>query len=148
MSFDHVDMQQFFNYSLETDPIDRFPSSYEDEQEQQPSESMSVLNRSYSSEDSTRFAFSSPFTSLMTILIVYLLLTVVLLAFSLYKQRQTEMENFYLGETDEEIEQGKRHAVWKRFLIGRIRKGDMRPLLLLPPERTTTPTCTFPLNIV
>ena len=137
-----------FNGTSETDLIDRFPSSYEDEQ---PFESIAVVNRSYYFDETmtttTRLtSLSSPFTSILTILIVYLLLTIILLAFSLYKQRQTEMENFYFGETDEEIEQGKRHAAWKRFLIGRIRKGDMRPLLLLP-ERTAD-TRSFPSNIV
>ncbi|UJR23914.1 hypothetical protein I4U23_026886 [Adineta vaga] len=111
---------------------ENFSFSYDDE----PSIS---LNRSYYDDlflnlnpkltKTSFFSFSSPFTYIFLIIICYLILTIVLLTFTLYKQRQTEMENFYFGDSDEDIEQGKRHFAWKQFLIGKIRKGDMQPLL-------------------
>lgn len=74
----------------------------------------------------------------------YLILTIILLTFSLYKQRQTEIENFYYGDSDEEIEQGKRLLKWKKYLINKIRKGDMQPLITNQMQDSKT----FPLDIV
>ena len=75
------------------------------------------------------FSLSSPFTYLILIIISYLFLTAILLTFSLYKQRQADIENFYFGDSDEDVERGKRHFAWKQHLIGKICKGDMQPLL-------------------
>ena len=138
--------------------IDDFPSSsYEDETFDSSSIS---INRSFyddfssqftqiSTKNSTTFSLtlSSPFTYLISILVVYILLTIILLSFSLYKQRQTEVENFYFGDTDEEIEQTKRSVVWKQFLIGKIQKGDVQPLLLNQDDAMCQ-TNKYPLQIV
>ena len=101
------------------------------------------------------FSFSSPFSYILLILIVYSILTLVLLSLSLYKQRRTEIENFYFGDTEEEIERAKRSLLWKQALINKISKGDMEPLLAENPDdmdfeskTTTTATVTFPLHIV
>lgn len=85
---------------------------------------------------------------MVMILIVYIFLTIVLLSFSLYKQRQTEMENFYFGDTEEDIQQGKRYFAWKQFLIGKIRKGDMKPLLNNDHEDENSKQSPFPLETV
>src|SRR5438874_2182308 len=124
----------FYDYS------DNFPLSYEDND--------FLINRTYyddyilnnnqtfnlTNSDvlslSSIFSFSSPFSYIFLILIVYFILTIILLSFSLYKQRQNEIENFYLGDTEEDIEQAKRSLIWKQLLIGKIRKGDMQPLLI------------------
>jgi hypothetical protein len=103
---------------------------------------------------SSIFTFSSPFSYIFLILIVYLILTIILLSFSLYKQRQTEIENFYFGDTEEDIQQAKRCLVWKQLLIGKITKGDMEPLLVETYSDSTDQidlepkTATFPLHIV
>ena len=99
------------------------------------------------------FHFSSPFSYIILILIVYSLLTIILLSFSLYKQRQTEIENFYFGDTEEDIQQAKRSLIWKQLLIGKITKGDMEPLLFQTNSDSTQSnsdpkTATFPLHIV
>ncbi|CAF1257821.1 unnamed protein product [Rotaria sordida] len=102
---------------------------------------------------SSIFSFSSPFSYIILILIVYAILTVILLSLSLYKQRQVEMENFYYGDTQEEIEKAKRCLVWKQLLIGKITKGDMEPLLIDTYSNSDgisseSNTATFPLQIV
>ncbi|CAF1340024.1 unnamed protein product [Rotaria magnacalcarata] len=99
------------------------------------------------------FSFSSPFSYIFLILIVYSVLTVILLSLSLYKQRQVEMENFYFGDTQEDIEKAKRCLVWKQSLIGKITKGDMEPLLIETYSNSNgmqseSKTVTFPLQIV
>lgn len=131
------------NYDVE----DNFAFFYEDET------SISA-NRSYYDDLATNFnhkitktsffSSSSPFTYLILIIISYLLLTMILLTFSLYKQRQTEVENFYFGDSDEDIERGKRHLAWKQHLIGKICKGDMQPLLTDEPRETDI----FPVLVV
>lgn len=130
-----------------TDEIDTFPLSYEDDQFDSLLINRSVyeeiFKKNSTSSSSSIFSFSSPFTFLFLIISSYLILTLILLTFSLYKQRQMEIENFYFGDTDEEIEQGKRHFQWKQFLIDRIEKGDMEPLLTNQNEQRT-----FPLDIV
>lgn len=141
------------------DIVDTFPFSYEDDHVD--SSLTTTLNRSYyddlisshlnevlnsNSTSTSIFSFSSPFTYLILIIISYFILTLILLTFSLYKQRQMEIDNFYFGDTDEEIEQNKRHFLWKQFLIGKIQKGDMEPLLL---DRTDqSQQRTFPLYLV
>ena len=130
---------------------DTFPLSYEDDH----ADSSSTFNRSYyddfislhfnETNSSSIFSSSSPFTYLILIIFTYLVLTFILLTFSLYKQRQMENENFYFGDTDEDIQQGKRHFFWKQFLIGKIGKGDMKPLLI---DQTDEERRTFPLKIV
>jgi hypothetical protein len=102
---------------------------------------------------SSIFSFSSPFSYIILILIVYSLLTLILLSFSLYKQRQTEIENFYFGDNEEDIEQTKRSLIWKQLLIGKITKGDMEPLLFQTHSDSNqfdseSKTATFPLHIV
>ncbi len=99
------------------------------------------------------FSFSSPFSYIILILIVYSILTLILLSLSLYKQRQTEIENFYFGDTNEEIEQAKRSFIWKQVLIEKITKGDMEPLLVETHSDSDgadgeSKTSTFPLHIV
>ncbi|CAF2615270.1 unnamed protein product [Rotaria sp. Silwood2] len=69
------------------------------------------------------------------------------MAYSLYKQRRSEMENFYFGDTDEDIAQEKRYLAWKQLLIGKIKKGDMEPLLSDGIDQQIS-TSTFPLRIV
>ncbi|CAF1110940.1 unnamed protein product [Adineta ricciae] len=93
------------------------------------------------------FSLSSPFIYLLLIIICYLLLTVILLTFSLYKQRQTEVENFYFGDSDEDVERGKRHFAWKQHLIGKMCKGDMQPLLTNNADERRT-TDVFPVHVV
>ncbi|CAF2322754.1 unnamed protein product [Rotaria sp. Silwood2] len=102
---------------------------------------------------SSIFSFSSPFSYILLILIVYAILTLILLSLSLYKQRQVEMENFYYGDTQEEIEKAKRCLVWKQLLIEKITKGDMEPLLVEPYSNSDeinseSKAATFPLEIV
>jgi len=98
--------------------------------------------------------FSTPFSYIFLILIVYLILTIILLSFSLYKQRQTEIENFYFGDNEEDIQQAKRCLVWKQLLIDKITKGDMEPLLIETYSDSNhqidskSKTQTFPLHIV
>jgi hypothetical protein len=133
---------------------DTFPLSYEDDDFD--SSSM-TLNRSYYDDflshslnkttTSSLFSFSSPFTYIILIIVSYLILTIILLTFSLYKQRQTEIENFYFGDTDEEIERGKRYLAWKQLLIRKIKKGDMEPLLTNRNDQQINPR-TFPLDVV
>lgn len=133
-----IDGPEVFDYYA-----DRFPLSNDDEDFQ-----IDVSNRTFYDDFivnetqswnettidipslSTIFSFSSPFSYIILILFVYLILTLILLSFSLYKQRQNDVENFYYGETEEEIQQAKRTLEWKQFLIGKISKGDVEPLLL------------------
>lgn len=139
--------------SNDFDDSDNFPlSSYEDGSLDLSSTSInrsfygdlpSTLNQTSKSVSS----LSSPFHYLVTILVFYLLLTVVLLSFSLYKQRQTEIENFYFGDTEEEIEQGKRSLILKKFLIDKIDKGDVKPLLSEHNDKDLS-TNKYPLNVV
>jgi hypothetical protein len=150
---------QYSNNDL-YDYSDSFPLPYEDED---------IINRTYyddyifnnnqtfnlTNSDllslSSIFSFSSPFSYIFFILIIYLILTIILLSFSLYKQRQNEIENFYFGDTEEEIEQGKHYLLWKQLLIGKIRKGDMEPLLIdtySDGQDLQSKTTTFPLQIV
>ena len=122
--------------SLRNDPYeysDIFPLPYEDDDfinGTSYDDYMLNSNQTFNSTNSdlislsSIFTFSSPFSYIFIILIVYLVLTVILLSFSLYKQRQTEIENFYFGDTEEDIEQAKRSLIWKQLLIGKIRKGD------------------------
>jgi hypothetical protein len=136
---------------------DSFPLSYE---EDDFDSSSILLNRSYYDDfllnlnhtlnkttSSSILSLSSPFTYIILIIISYLILTILLLTFSLYKQRQTETEDFYFGDTDEDIEQEKRYLIWKQFLIGKIKKGDMKPLLLDRNDQQIN-TGTFPLYVV
>jgi hypothetical protein len=99
---------------------------------------------------STILSFSSPFSYILLILIVYSILTVILLSLSLYKQRRTEIENFYFGDTDEEVERAKCSLVWKQLLIEKISKGDMEPLLVSDSESTESDSkaTAFPLHLV
>lgn len=103
---------------------------------------------------SSIFSFSSPFSYIILILFVYLILTLILLSFSLYKQRQNDVEHFCYGETEEELQQAKRTLAWKQFLIGKISKGDMEPLLsnkdssIQDQIENESNTATFPLHIV
>lgn len=152
--FPFITILEMLNTTRNDEPYysgETLPLSYEDDG---PDASSMSLNRSYYDDllpnlhaklnktTSPAFlSFTSPFTYMFLVLVCYLLLTIVLLTFSLYKQRQTEMENFYFGDSDEEIERGKRQLTWKRLLIGKIRKGDMEPLL-------TNTTETFPTEIV
>jgi hypothetical protein len=98
--------------------------------------------------------FSTPFSYIFLILIVYLILTIILLSFSLYKKRQTEIENFYFGDNEEDIQQAKRCLIWKQLLIEKITKGDMEPLLIETYSDSNyqidskSKTQTFPLHIV
>ncbi|CAF1537990.1 unnamed protein product, partial [Adineta steineri] len=101
------------------------------------------LTKTYSSSSSF-LSFSSPFTYIFLIIVCYLILTIILLTFSLYKQRQMEIENFYFGDSDEDIEQGKRYLIWKQLLIRNIKKGDMEPLL----SNSNIQRETFPMDIV
>lgn len=99
------------------------------------------------------FSFSSPFSYIFLILIVYLILTLILLSLSLYKQRQVEMENFYYGDTQEDIDNAKRRLALRQSLIGKITKGDMEPLLIetysnLDGINSESKSTTFPLEIV
>ncbi|CAF1415470.1 unnamed protein product [Adineta steineri] len=102
------------------------------------------LTKTYSSSSSSFLSFSSPFTYIFLIIVCYLILTIILLTFSLYKQRQMEIENFYFGDSDEDIEQGKRYLIWKQLLIRNIKKGDMEPLL----SNSNIQRETFPMDIV
>ena len=129
---------------------DNFPLSYE---EDDFDSSSLTLNRSYYDDilinfnrtlNKTTLSLSSPFTIIIFIIISYLILTIILLIFSLYKQRQTEIENFYFGDTEEEIEQGKRTLAWKKLLIQKIQKGDIQPLLFNEQNNSQT----FPLDVV
>ena len=145
---------------------DRFPLSYEDHDV-----NTDLINQTYYddfllNENSTLsinngdllslssiFSLSSPFSYILLILCVYLILTLILLSFSLYKQRQTDIENFYFGDTDEDVQQAKRTVAWKQLLIGKIRKGDMEPLLMQSTSDAdvTDDRCqstTFPLHVV
>lgn len=136
---------------------DSFPLSYE---EDDFDSSSITLNRS-SYDDvffnlnytlnktnlSLLLSLSSPFTYIIIIIVSYLILTIILLTFSLYKQRQTEIENFYFGDTDEDIQRGKRYLLWKQFLIKKIKKGDMKPLLSNQNDQEIN-TGTFPLYVV
>lgn len=103
---------------------------------------------------SSILTFSTPFSYIFLILIVYLILTIILLSFSLYKQRQTEIENFYYGDNDEDVQQTKRSLLWKKFLIDKISKGDMEPLLIDTKSNSSNEndyqmkSTTFPLHIV
>jgi len=137
---------------------DRFPLSYEEDDFDSSSIS---LNRSYYDDILLNFnhtlhkinsfpllSFSSPFTYIILIIICYLILTIILLTFSLYKQRQTEIENFYFGDTDEDIERGKRYLAWKQLLIRKIKKGDMEPLLSNKNDQQINTGSTFPLYVV
>jgi len=103
-----------------------------------------ILSNYNSTLNKTNSSNSSPFTFMILIVMSYLILTIILLTFSLYKQRQTEIENFYYGDSDEEIEQGKRLLKWKKYLINKIRKGDMQPLITNQMQDSKT----FPLDIV
>ncbi|CAF1283063.1 unnamed protein product, partial [Didymodactylos carnosus] len=76
----------------------------------------------YSSSPSSSLSFG-PFIYIFIILCVYILLTVILLAFSIYKQRQND--EYYFDSTEKE----NNSMNWKRFLISKMRKGDMEPLL-------------------
>lgn len=120
------------------DYIDTFPLSYDNEE---------VTNRTYYDEyflsvnqtfnsTSTDFTllssilhFSTPFSYIFLILLVYFVLTIVLLSFSLYKQRQSDIENVYSDEFDDNTDKNERLLRWKQLLINRIDKGDMEPLL-------------------
>ena len=109
---------------------DTFPSSFVLLNHSYNDNFLLNLNYSFNKTDSyTIINFSSPFTYLILITISYLILTVILLVFSLYRQREIEIENFYFGDTVEDIQQEKRYAAWKKLLIGKIKKGDMEPLL-------------------
>lgn len=146
------------------DYTDNFPLSYDNEE---------VINRTYyddyflsvnqtfnsTSTDFTLLSsilhFSTPFSYIFLILLVYFVLTIVLLSFSLYKQRQSDIENIYSDEFDDNAEQNKRLLRWKQLLINRIDKGDMEPLL--KPETQSDSnhekqlqliSSTFPLEIV
>jgi hypothetical protein len=132
---------------------DTFPSSYD---EDDFDSSSITLNRSYyddlllnlnKTNSFSILSLSSPFTYIILIIIFYFILTIILLIFSLYKQRQTEIENFYFGDTDEDIEQGKRYLAWKKLLIQKIKKGDMEPLLSNKNDQQIN-TTTFPLYVV
>ncbi|CAF1049964.1 unnamed protein product [Adineta ricciae] len=135
------------NYYLE----DNFAFFYEDE-------TSLLANRSYYDDlltdfnhkipKTSFFSLSSPFIYLIFIIISYLFLTMILLTFSLYKQRQTEVENFYFGDSDEDVERGKRHFAWKQHLIGKICKGDMQPLLNNNNNDERRKTDIFPIHIV
>lgn len=128
----------YYDYS------DTFPLSYENDQltNRTSDEDYFVnLNETFNQNNSDSISltslltFSTPFSYIFLILIVYLILTMILLTFSLYKQRQSEIENFDFGDTDDDIEQAKRTFKWKEFLIKKIAKGDMEPLLT---ERNST----------
>ena len=109
-----------------------------------------LLNLDYSLNRTDSYAiinFSSPFAYLILITISYLILVVILLAFSLYRERKIEIENFYFGDTDEDIQQEKRYAAWKQLLIKKIKKGDME-LLLSDRNHPFTNPGTFPSHIV
>jgi hypothetical protein len=145
------------------DYSDNFPLPYEDEE---------LTNRTYyddyflnnnqtfnvTNSDvislSSILNFSTPFSYIFLILIVYLILTIILLSFSLYKKRQTEIENFYFGDNEEDIQQAKRCLIWKQLLIEKITKGDMEPLLIETYSDSNyqidskSKTQTFPLHIV
>ncbi|CAF0971662.1 unnamed protein product [Rotaria sp. Silwood1] len=137
--------------------VDSFPLSYE---EDDFDSSSILLNRSYYDDIllnlnhtlnktnlSSILSLSSPITYIIFIIISYLILTIILLTFSLYKQRRHEMENFYFGDTDEDIAQEKRYLAWKQLLIRKIKKGDMEPLLSDENDQQIS-TVTFPLHIV
>jgi hypothetical protein len=132
---------------------DSFPLSYEEDDFDSSSLSLNrsyyddIISNSNKTNSITFLSLSSPFTYIIFIIISYLILTIILLTFSLYKQRQTEIENFYFGDTDEEIEQGKRYLSWKQFLIRKIQKGDMKPLLSNENNQQTNPG-TFPNYVV
>ncbi|CAF1417770.1 unnamed protein product [Adineta steineri] len=142
---------------------DNFPLPYEDEEW-----NIDLTNRTYYEDYilntnqtynitntdvlslSSIFSFSSPFSYILLILMVYSTLTIILLSLSLYKQRRTEIENFYFGDTEEEIQQAKRALICKQILIEKISKGDMEPLLVSDSDGTDSEskTSTFPLHIV
>jgi hypothetical protein len=142
----------FYDYS------DNFPLPYEDEDLNNRTyyddylfNNNQTLNLTNSDDYLSIFSFSSPFSYIFFILIIYLILTIILLSFSLYKQRENEIENFYFGDTEEEIQQTKRYLLWKQLLIGKIRKGDMEPLLIdtySNGQDSQSKTATFPLQIV
>lgn len=137
--------------------VDRFPSSYDEEDFELSSVSsnhsyyddfLSDFNHTLNKiNSSTILSLSSPITYIIFIVMVYLILTIILLAFSIYKKRRVEMENFYLGDTDEDIAQEKRLLAQKKLLIGKIKKGDMEPLLSDVNNHQTN-TTTFPSHIV
>jgi len=137
---------------------DHFPLSYEEDDFDSSSISLNrsyyddiLLNYNHTLHKTNSFpllSFSSPFTFIILIIICYLILTIILLTFSLYKQRQTEIENFYFGDTDEDIEQGKRYLAWKQLLIRKIKKGDMEPLLSNRNDQQINTGSTFPLYVV
>lgn len=103
---------------------------------------------------SSLLSFSSPFSYIFLILVAYLILTTILLSFSLYQQRQIGIENNHFSDSEEETEQSKRWLDWKQLLIGKITKGDMTPLLTNTSSDSTdeieskSKTVTFPLQIV
>ncbi|CAF0769217.1 unnamed protein product [Rotaria sordida] len=138
--------------------VDSFPLSYE---EDNFDSSSILLNHSYyddillnlnhtlnKTNSLSILSLSSPLTYIIFIIISYLILTIILLTFSLYKQRRNEIENFYFGDTDEDIAQEKRYLAWKQLLIGKIKKGDMEPLLSDENDQQQISTGTFPLHIV
>lgn len=137
--------------------VDRFPSSYDEEDFELSSVSsnhsyyddfLSDFNHTLNKiNSSTILSLSSPITYIIFIVMVYLILTIILLAFSIYKKRRVEMENFYLGDTDEDIAQEKRLLAQKKLLIGKIKKGDMEPLLSDVNNHQIN-TTTFPSHIV
>lgn len=136
---------------------DSFPLSYEDGDLDASSMSLNhsyyddallTLNHTLNKTNSSSIlSVSNPLTYIIFIIISYIILTIILLTFSLYKQRRTEIENFYFGDTDEDIEQEKRYLAWKRLLIRKIRKGDMEPLLADGKDQHIN-TETFPLHLV
>ncbi|CAF1630712.1 unnamed protein product [Rotaria magnacalcarata] len=137
--------------------VDSFPLSYEDDDFDSSSLSLNHsyydefllrLNRTLNKTDSSSMlSLSSPITYIMLIVISYLILTVIILTFSLYRQRRAEIENFYFGDTDEDIAQERRYISWKRLLIEKVEKGDMEPLLS-DGNNQEIKTATFPLHIV
>lgn len=122
--------------------IDRFPSPFDEtlpdvDLTNQTDYDDFILNESPAWNSSNTdlnpllsiFSASSPFSYIIFVLIVYFVLTVFLLSFSLYKQRRSDLDNFYYAENEDEIQLTKRTWAWKQYLIGQIRKGDMEPLL-------------------
>lgn len=145
------------------DYSDHFPLPYEDESitnqtyyDDYVLYTNQTFNTTYSDPTtlSSLLSFSSPFSYIFLILIAYLILTIILLSFSLYQQRQIGIENFHFSDTEEENEQIKRWLDWKQLLIGKITKGDMTPLLIDTSSNSTDvidserKTATFPLQIV
>lgn len=124
------------------DEVDRLPVSYDENDS-----TMDFLNRTYYEDilvneyrtsttnvtdlpsSLSLLSLSSPFSYIILILAIYFVLTLILLVFSLYKQRRSDFDYFYSGEHEDDSRQSKQRLAWKRLLIGKIRKGDMQPLL-------------------